>query len=80
MEGAALAAKREYDLSIATAWHTAMFVLSGYSGGLKGKKLSDFLSSSDSKPDHRSNDARGIHFFHQLKAAGVPIEITRTKH
>lgn len=75
MEGAALAAKREYDLAIATAWHTAVFGLQGYAGKLKGKKLSDFLSDhSDKQP---TKHAQAIAFFHSLKARGVPVEITR---
>lgn len=76
----ARAATRNFDLAIVTAWHTAMFGLSGYSGKLNGKSLSDFLSS---KPDdaaaeeQRMQNARAIHFFQKLKAKGVPVEITR---
>ena len=73
MEGAALAAKREYDLAIATAWHTAVFGLQGYAGKLKGKKLSDFLSEQKRPTRH----AQAIAFFHSLKARGVPVSITR---
>jgi hypothetical protein len=35
MEGMAHAAKRELDLAIFTAWHTAVFALTGYGGKLK---------------------------------------------
>ncbi len=75
MEGAALAAKRQNDLGIATAWHTAMFALAGYGGKLKGKTLADFLSRDES-PWAKKN-AEAVAFFHKLKAKGVPVEITR---
>jgi hypothetical protein len=74
MEGAALAAKRQSDLATATAWHTAMFALAGYSGGLKGKRLSDYLSPDET---HLKKNAEAIAFFHKLKARGVPVDITR---
>jgi hypothetical protein len=75
MEGAALKEAREYDLAIATAWHTAIFALQGYAGKLNNKKLSDYLTK---KPAAKSGTAQAIAFFHALKAAGCPIEITRT--
>jgi hypothetical protein len=80
MEGMARAANRNIDLAILGAWHTAMFGLSGYAGKLKGKKLSDFLTSAPSpsdQDDHRMQSAKAIHFFHQMKARGFPVEITR---
>lgn len=71
-------ATRGFDLAIVNAWHTAIFALSGYSGKLKGKSLSDFLSS-DAKPVNasRKNHAQGIAFFHRLQARGVDVKITR---
>lgn len=79
MEGAALAAKQRLDLATFTAWHTAIFALNGYSGGLKNKSLSDFLSR-DEKPKAQSvQHARAIAFFHRLQAEGVPVKITRTE-
>jgi hypothetical protein len=75
MKGSALRRKRELDLGIYTAWHTAVFALGMYGGKLKGKTLSDFLSSDG--PPRRSKSAEAIAFFHTLKARGVPVEITR---
>jgi hypothetical protein len=76
MEGAALAANRQFDMAIVTAWHTAVFGLTGYAGKLSGKKLSDFLSGAAEQPQ-RSKSADAIAFFHALRARGVPVEITR---
>lgn len=76
MEGMARAATRQVDLAIVTAWHTAIFGLSGYAGNLKGKHLSDFLTAQP-KSDRRLKHAEAIAFFHRLKAKGVPVEITR---
>ena len=77
----ARAATRNVDLATYGAWHTAIFALGMYSGKLKGKRLSDFLSSSDSKPSHRSEDVKAIHFFMSLKARGVPIKAEKvTRH
>jgi hypothetical protein len=80
MEGMAAAATRKLDLCIVTAWHTAVFALSGYSGKLK--PLSEFLSSKPEpeEVDERMQNAQAIHFFQSLKARGVPIEISRTTH
>lgn len=75
MQGAALKAKDKYDLAIVVAWHTASFALGGYSGKLKGKSLSDFLSEGE--PRHSPKHAEAISFFHKLKARGVPVEISR---
>lgn len=82
MEGLARAANRQVDLALVTAWHTARFALNGWAdkGRLAGsKKLSDLLSDQGSEPE-QSNAAQAIHFFHSLKARGVPVEITRTSH
>jgi hypothetical protein len=79
MEGAALAAKREYDLAITQAWHTAIFVLNGYAGKLKGKSLSNYLSGA--KSERKSSDAAAaVAFFHALKARGMPVDIKRVVH
>lgn len=77
MEGAKLRAEREYDRTVSLAWNTAMFGLKGYGGQLKGKSLSDYLISQD-KPK-RSAAASAIAFFHAMKAAGLPIEITKVE-
>jgi hypothetical protein len=75
----ARAAKREHELAISTAWHTAVFALSGYGGKLKD--LAAYLGSvngQDGKADEqRVSNARLIHFFHTLKARGVPVDISR---
>lgn len=75
MDGAKLRREREYDLAIAQAWHTAIFALNGYSGKLKGKKLSDYLIAGQSVK--YSSHAQGIAYFHRLKARGIAVEITR---
>ena len=77
MEGMARAASRNVDLATVTAWQTAVFGLNGYAGKLKGKSLSDFLSSTRSADAQKSKHAQAIHFFHSLQARGVPVEITR---
>jgi hypothetical protein len=74
MEGMARAAKREHELSISAAWHTAVFALSGYGGKLKG--LSEYLG----KPKRPVQHAEAIAFFHSLKERGFPVEINRVVH
>lgn len=75
MEGAVLAAKRQHDQAIFTAWHTAVFAIGMYGGKLKGKTLSDFLSSDE--PQGSTKHAEAIAYFHKLKARGVPVDISR---
>lgn len=76
MEGLGAAATRRLDLSIVTAWHTAVFGLNGYAGKLK--PLSEFLSSKpEIEGDERLHNAKIVHFFHSLKARGVPVDISR---
>lgn len=77
MEGMVQAANREIDLSITTAWHTAIFIQLADANQLRGKKLSDFLTSAQGQANGRSRAAEAIAFFHGLKARGVPVEITR---
>lgn len=78
MEGAARAAKKQLDVATFTAWHTAIFGLSGYAGKLKGKSLSDFLS--DPQPKQQSlQHAKAIAFFHRLQARGVPVSISKNE-
>lgn len=77
MEGMARAASRQADLAIVNAWHTAIFVLNGYAGKLKGKSLSDFLSGDRVQAKRRSTYADAHAFFGRLKAEGFPIE---TRH
>jgi len=76
MEGAALAAKRTHDLSIITAWHTAHFALAGFGGGLKGKRLSDFLPEEPTE-EQRMKSAQALSFFRKLEVRGVPITISK---
>jgi hypothetical protein len=71
MEGMALAAKRQHELAISNAWHTAVFALSGYGGKLKD------LSEYQNKPSRNAKHAEAIAFFHALKARGVPVDISR---
>lgn len=81
MEGMARAASRQVDLAITNGWHAALFALNGYSGQLKGKRLSDYLTSKPEKRDDQALiNAQGIHFFQSLKAKGMPIDITVTRH
>lgn len=78
MEGMVRAARREADLAIVTAWHTARFALNGYAdkGRLAGRHtLSDLLSSAQAEP--RSKAAEAIAFFHAMKQRGYQVEITR---
>lgn len=75
MEGAALKQEREYDLAITQAWNTAIFALNGYGGKLKNKSLSDYLIGKE-KPK-RSTVASAVAFFHSMRSAGFPVEITR---
>lgn len=79
MEGAALAQRQRLDLATFTAWHTAIFALNGYGGGLKGKSLADFLIKDGSSPKSEAplQHAQAIHFFQRMKARGFPVEITR---
>lgn len=74
MRGMARAAKRQADLVIVNAWHTAVFGLSGYSGKLRN--LSHYMGQERSE-EQRSKSAAAVAFFHSLKARGVPVEITR---
>jgi hypothetical protein len=79
MEGMAHAAKREFDLAISTAWHTAVFALTGYGGKLKD--LREYLDArKNDDGDQRLRNAQLIHYFQSMKAKGVPIDITVTKH
>lgn len=82
MEGMAGSATRELDLAMVNAWHTAIFALLGYAGKLRDKKLSDFLSSrkEPEEEDFRLHNAKLLHGFQSLKARGLPIDISVTKH
>jgi hypothetical protein len=71
MEGMARAAKRASEMALFTAWHTAVFALSGYGGKLKS--LSEYLD----RPQLSTKHAEAIAFFHSLKARGIPIDISR---
>ena len=74
MEGSALQQEREYDLSIAQAWHAARFNALAQSGKLKG--LSTYIGKKASAK--KSPLASAISFFHSMKSAGFPVTITRT--
>jgi hypothetical protein len=77
MEGMVHAAQRQFELAISTAWHTAVFALNGYAGKLED--LSHYLgrAATTDEDREREENARLIHFFHQMKARGVPVEISR---
>lgn len=81
MEGAALRDKKQLDVALFTAWHTAVFGLNGWSGKLKGKSLSDYIGDGSSKEadDGRLQHAKAISFFTRLQAKGLPIEISRNE-
>jgi hypothetical protein len=70
MEGMARAAKRESEMALFTAWHTAVFALTGYGGKLKS--FAEYLA-----PERSTKHAEAIAFFHSLKARGVPVDISR---
>lgn len=74
MEGAALKSEREYDLAIAQVWHAARFNALAQVGKLKS--LSNYIGKKAS--GKKSTLASAIAFFHNMKAAGFPVEITRT--
>jgi hypothetical protein len=80
MEGMAHAAARQHELAISTAWHTAVFALTGYSGKLK--ELSEYVGKTETWPedDERLENARLIHFFNSLKAKGYDIKTERVVH
>lgn len=71
MEGMARAAKRQSEVALFTAWHTAVFALTGYSGKLKS--FDEYLGKPAPLKDHKE----AIFFFHQLKAKGYDVEISR---
>ena len=77
MEGAAIRQSQALDLATFTAWHTAMFALSGYAGKLKGKSLSDFLTTASQHRPHALQNAQAIAWAHRMKAKGFDVQITR---
>lgn len=73
------AAKRQQDLSISTAWHTAVFALTGYGGKLKD--LHEYIGrDAPREGQERLHNAQLINFFNSLKAKGVPIDVSVTRH
>jgi len=66
-------------MALFTAWHTAVFALSGYAGKLKGKSLSDFLSTRAEDTPQQLRHAQGIAFFHRLQARGYDVKITKNE-
>lgn len=79
MEGAARAEMKRIDMAMVTAWHTASFVLGMYSGKLKGKRLSDFLTG-DRKGRQHDPASQAVAFFHGLKSRGFDVKIERVVH
>jgi hypothetical protein len=77
MEGSALRQEREYDLAIAQAYHTAKFGNLAQAGKLKGLSAYQSKKKGEGK---RSAWAGALSFFHNAKASGVPVEITRVIH
>jgi hypothetical protein len=77
MEGAALRRKNELDLAAYTAWHTAVFALSGYAGKLKD--LAEYLGIDDQPNPVALQHAKGIAFFHSLKAKGFDVKIEKNE-
>lgn len=75
MEGAALKSERAYDLSIAEAWHGARFNALAQNNKLRG--LSSYLTKRNA--GGKSSAASAIAFFHAMKAAGLPVTITRVE-
>lgn len=73
MDGAALKVEQEYDLSISQAWHGARFNALAQAGKLRG--LSSYLGKRHA--GKKSAAASAIAFFHAMKAAGVPVTISR---
>lgn len=71
-----LKSEREYDLSIARAWHGGQFSAMAQAGKLKG--LSTYIGNRASG-GKKSAPAAAIAFFHAMKAAGLPVEITKVE-
>jgi hypothetical protein len=80
MEGSLARERKQLNVALFTAWHTARFALNGYAdkGKLAGhKKLSDIMLTDDEKAKPTRGSARA--FFEGLRAQGVPIQITRSQ-
>jgi hypothetical protein len=75
MEGAVLKSQREYDMAVAHAWHGAMFGALAQSGKLKG--LSSYIGNRAG--GKKSTAAAAVMFFQALKAAGLPVTITKVE-
>jgi hypothetical protein len=75
MEGSALRQEREYDLAIAQAYHGAKFGALAQAGKLKA--LSNYIGK---KGSGKSPLAAALNFMHNMKASGVPVEISRVVH
>lgn len=75
MEGAQLKLEREYDLAIAQAWHMAEFNARKKVNKLRG--LSEYIGKRAG--GKKSSAAQAIAFFHAMKAAGLPVTITRVE-
>lgn len=72
MEGAALRAEQQYDLLISQEWHGARF--NALAQGGKLRSLSSYIGK---KPGKKAIAPGALAFFHKMKAAGLPVTITR---
>ena len=71
MEGAARAAKRQFDRDISHAWHTAGF--SGAAQAGKLKRLDKYLSNG--KPKRAQTPAEMLDALRALRDMGAPMSI-----
>jgi hypothetical protein len=65
-----LQAKRD----LVTAYRTAAFSGAAFAGKLR--PLSEYLNEANPRNKH----AAALHFFHSLKARGIPVKIERGMH
>lgn len=77
MEGAVEREKKALDIGMYQAWHTAVLALNGYSGGLKGKSLSNFLLTGRDEVRPSGKSAQALAWAHSMKARGFDVQITR---
>jgi hypothetical protein len=74
LHGRRAAHKADAKRELLLAYNTGAFAGIAFAGKLKS--FDEYAREPDA--GHRLENARAIHFFHALKARGVPIEITRT--
>jgi hypothetical protein len=73
MKATARAAKQAYDREIFSAWHTAVFALSGYSGKLKS--LDKYLNVKPIKKGQTTDEMLAA--LKAYQASGVSMNIKR---